>query len=135
MQNENHQIRKKINLLLDRIKKNEKNENRLKQAKKIQTEERILNIFKDIFRSRAEHIRKEINLSKDKLDLLEKKQRLFQNRLKQIATMQNLTRIEVDQIKEIQNQSRDIQEKITKMGIIKNYEEMSKEELIISLLK
>ena len=49
--------------------------------------------------------------------------------------MQNLSQNEVNQITIMYDQSRDELEQIAKMKRIKNYEEMSKEELIISLLK
>ena len=49
--------------------------------------------------------------------------------------MQNLSQNELNQIAEMRNQSRDELERIAKIRRIKNYEEMSKEELIISLLK
>ena len=49
--------------------------------------------------------------------------------------MQNLSQNELNQIEEIRDQSRGEFERIAKIRRIKNYEEMSKEELIISLLK
>ena len=49
--------------------------------------------------------------------------------------MQNLSQNELNQIAEMRGQSRDELEQIAKIKRIKNYEEMSKEELIISLLK
>ena len=49
--------------------------------------------------------------------------------------MQNLSQNEFNQIAEMRGQSRDELERIAKIRRIKNYEEMSKEELIISLLK
>ena len=49
--------------------------------------------------------------------------------------MQNLSQNELNQIAEMRNKSRDELEQIAKIRRIKNYEEMSKEELIISLLK
>ena len=49
--------------------------------------------------------------------------------------MQNLSQNEFNQIAEIRGQSRDKLERIAKIRRIKNYEEMTKEELIISLLK
>ena len=48
--------------------------------------------------------------------------------------MQNLSQNELNQITEMRDQSRDELEQIAKIRRIKNYEEMSKEELIISLL-
>ena len=49
--------------------------------------------------------------------------------------MQILSQNELNQIAEMPGQSRDELERIAKTRRIKNYEEMSKEELIISLLK
>ena len=49
--------------------------------------------------------------------------------------MLNLSQNELNQIAEMRGQSRDELERIAKIRRIKNYEEMSKEELIISLLK
>ena len=59
----------------------------------------------------------------------------MQSGLKQIAKMQNLSQNELDQITKMQNQLRDELEQITKTRGIKNYKKMSKEELIIALLK
>ena len=52
-----------------------------------------------------------------------------------IAKMQNLSQNELDQITKMQNQSRDELEQIAEMRKIKNYEKLSKEGLIIDLLK
>ena len=49
--------------------------------------------------------------------------------------MQNLSQNEFNQIAKMRGQSRDELERIAKIRRIKNYEEMWKEELIISLLK
>ena len=49
--------------------------------------------------------------------------------------MQNLSQNEFNQIAEIRGQSRDELEIIAKTRRIQNYEGMTKEELIISLLK
>ena len=49
--------------------------------------------------------------------------------------MQNLSQNEWNQIAEMRDQSRDELERIAKIKRIKNYEEMSKEELIITFLK
>ena len=59
--------------------------------------------------------------SKKRLNLLGKRQNFSQNELKQIAKMQN--------------QLQDELEKIAKMRRIKNYEKISREGLIIALLK
>ena len=49
--------------------------------------------------------------------------------------MQNLSENELNQIAEMRRQSRDKLERISKIGRNKSYKEMSKEDLIISLLK
>ena len=49
--------------------------------------------------------------------------------------MQNLSENEFNQIAEIRGQSRDKLERIAKIRRIKDYEEMTKENLMISLLK
>ena len=49
--------------------------------------------------------------------------------------MQNLTENKQDQITKMHNQSQNELEQIAKIGRIKNYGRMSKEELIIALLK
>ena len=49
--------------------------------------------------------------------------------------MQNLSKNQFNQVAEMRGQSRDELERIAKIRRIKNNEEMSKEELIISLLK
>ena len=49
--------------------------------------------------------------------------------------MQNLSQNELDQITKMQNQSRDELEQIAKMRRIRNYKNMSKEKLLIDLLK
>ena len=49
--------------------------------------------------------------------------------------MQNLSQNKFNQIAEMPGQSREELERISKIRRIKNYEEMIKEELIISLLK
>ena len=55
--------------------------------------------------------------------------------LEQIGKIQNLSQNELNQITKMQNQSPNELESIAKMRRIKNYEEMSKEGLVISLLK
>ena len=49
--------------------------------------------------------------------------------------MQNLSKNQFNQVAEMRGQLRDELERIAKIRRIKNNEEMSKEELIISLLK
>ena len=64
-----------------------------------------------------------------------KRKRLFEKGLKKIAKMQNLSQNELNQTAEMHNQPRDELERIAKIRRIQNYEEMSKKELTISLLK
>ena len=64
-----------------------------------------------------------------------KKERLFEKGLKKIAKIQNLSQNELNQIPEMRGQPRDELEQIAKIRRIKNYEGMSKESLIISILK
>ena len=147
-QNEIEQINKEINLLQDRFKKNEKSQNQfqnglmyigriqvkkgqrtdLSQTKKIQN---ILNILKN----KIEQIKKSTNLLQNILAQVKERKRLFEKGLKKIEKLQNLSQNEPNQITKIQNQSRDELERIAKIRRIKNYEEKSKEELIIYLLK
>ena len=49
--------------------------------------------------------------------------------------MQNLSQNELNQIADMRGQSRGELKRIAKITKIKNYQEMSKEELVISLLK
>ena len=60
---------------------------------------------------------------------------LSEKGLERIAKMQNLTQNELDQITRMQNVSQDELEKIARMRRIKNYENISKEGLLIALLK
>ena len=60
---------------------------------------------------------------------------LSQNGLAQIAKMQNLSQNELKQITKMQNRPQNELEQIAKMRRIKNYETMSREELLIALLK
>ena len=75
------------------------------------------------------------NLLKNILAKVKKRKRLFEKGLMKIAKMQNLSQNELNKIAEMHDQSRDEIEQIAKIRAIKKYEEMSKEELIISLLK
>ena len=52
-----------------------------------------------------------------------------------MAKMQNLSQNELNQIVTIHNQFRDELERVAKMRRIKNRKRMSKEEIIIALLK
>ena len=142
-------IRKEINLLQDRFKKNKKSQNQfqneLMQIKRIRVKKRwrtnlsqtkiIQNIVKNIFQNKIKQIKNNTNLLQNILTKVKKKERLFEKGLKKIAKMQNLSQNELNQIAEMRNKSRDELEQIAKIRRIKNYEEMTKEELIISLLK
>ena len=60
---------------------------------------------------------------------------LSQNGLKRIAKMQNLSQNKLGQITKVSNLSQDELEKIEKMRHINNYKNMSRKEILISLLK
>ena len=57
------------------------------------------------------------------------------NALEQVAKMQNLSQNELEQIKRMKNLPQNEIEQIAKMRRIKNYKIMSREELLIALLK
>ena len=147
IQNEIEQINKEINLLQDRLKKNEKSQNQFQnglvhigriRVKKVQRKDlsqtkKIQNIVKDILKNKIEQVKKNTNLLQNILAQVKNRKRLFENRLQKIAKMQNLSQNELNQIAEMRNQSRDEPERIAKIRRIKNYKELSKEELIISL--
>ena len=80
------------------------------------------------------------NMSREKLlSTLNESEHIFkdlsQNGLKRIAKMQNLSQNELKQITKMQNLSQNELEQIAKMRRIKNYKNMSREELLIALLK
>ena len=66
---------------------------------------------------------------------VKKRKRLFEKGLKITAKMQNLSQNEFNQIAEMRGLSLDELNQITKIKRIKNYEEIKKEDSIISLLK
>ena len=66
---------------------------------------------------------------------MEKRQSLFENGLNKIAKMQNLSENELEQIIKMENQMHDELQQIAKMRRIKNYKNMSKEGLLIALLR
>ena len=147
--NEVEHINKEINLLQDRLKKNEKSQNQFQnglmqigriqvkkgQRKNLSQTKKIQNIVKNIFQNKIEQIKKNTNLLQNILAHVKERKRLFDKGLKKIAKMQNFLQNELNQIAEIRNQSRDKLERTVKIKRIKNYEEMPKEELKISLLK
>ena len=80
------------------------------------------------------------NMSREKLlSTLDKSEHitknLSKNGLKQIARMQNLSLNELEQIKKMQNLSKNKLRQIVKNRRIRNYKNMSKEDLLIALLK
>ena len=80
------------------------------------------------------------NMSKEKLlNAIVKSERitedLSQNGLEPIARMQNLSQNELEQITRMQNLSQNKLEQIAKARRIRNYKDMSKENLLIALLK
>ena len=80
------------------------------------------------------------NMSRQKLlSTLDESQCNFKNisqhGLERIAKMQNLSQNQLQQITKMRNLSQNELEKIEKMRHIKDYKEMSKEELLIALLK
>ena len=80
------------------------------------------------------------NMPREKLlSTLNESERIFkdvlQNGLKKIGKMRNLSQNKLKQITKMQNLSENELEQIAKMRRIKNYKNMSKEELLIALLK
>ena len=149
---ENNEIEhnnKEINLLQDILKKNEKIQNQFQnglmqmegirvnkgQRTNLSQTKKIQNIVKNIFQNKIEQIKKNTNLLQNILAQVKKRKRLFEKGLKKIAKMQNLSQNEFNQIAEMRGLSRDELEQIAKIRRIKNYEDMKKEDLIISLLK
>ena len=110
---------------------------RLKQGqrKNIFETKKIQNISKDIFKNKIKNIKKKVDLLKNALVIVQKRKRLFGKGLKKIAKMQNLSENDFNQIALMRGLSRDELEQIAKIRRIKSYEDMEKEQLIISLLK
>ena len=97
----------------------------LSQTKKIQ------NIVKNISQNNIKQIKKNANLLQNTLAYVKKKRKsLFERGLKKIAKMQNLSQNEINQIAEMRGQSRGELERTTKIRRLKNYEEVTKEDLI-----
>ena len=147
--NEIESINKEISLLQDRLKINEKSlnqcKNEFRQIGRLQLKQRqktdlpktkkTQEALKDIFKSKINLIKKKSDILKNALVNIQKRKRLFEKGLKKIAKMQNLSQNEFNQIAEMRGLSRDELEQIAKIRRIKNYEDMKKEDLIISLLK
>ena len=131
--------RSKKNKIYCKTDKSESQKRKPKKDKMDKSEPQKCNIY---FKNETQKIKKEINLLRDKLEqskkrqnLLEKRQNLSQNRLKQIAKIKNLSSNDIKQITKMQNQSQDELEQIAEMRRIKNHAKMSKDGLIIALLK
>ena len=149
MQNEIEQIKQEKDLLQNTFKKNEKSVNQFKKGLmhirriRVKKEQRmdlsqtknIQNIVKNILQNKIDQTKKNTNLLQNILAQVKKERDYLKKGLEKIAKMQNLSQNELTQIAEMRDQSRDELERIAKIRRIKNYEEMSKEELIISLLK
>ena len=110
-----------------RVKKEQRMD--LSQTKNIQ------NIVKNILQNKIDQTKKNTNLLQNILAQVKKERDYLKKGLEKIAKMQNLSQNELTQIAEMRDQSRDELARIAKTRRIKNQEEMSKEELIISLLK
>ena len=91
--------------------------------------------YLNIFKNKIRNIEKKDDLLKNTLVNAQKRQRLFEKGLKKIAKMKNLSQNEFNQVAFMHGLSRDELEQIAKIRRIKNYEDMRKEDLIISLLK
>ena len=147
--NEIEPINKEINLLQDLLKKNEKSKNqfqnglmrigrlRVKQGQRtnLSKTKKVQKILKNIFQNKIKNIKKKADLLRNALVYVKKRKRLFEKGLKKIAKMQNLSQNEFNQIAIMRGLSLDELKQIAKRRIIKNYEKITKEDLIISLLK
>ena len=110
--NEIEHINKKISLLQDRLKINEKSKNQLQngimeigriRVKKgestyISQTKKIRNIVRNIFQNKIKYIEKKANLLRNTLAFVKKRKRLFEKRSEKIAKMQNLSQNEFNQI-------------------------------------
>ena len=128
--NEIENINKEISLVQDRLKINEKSKNqfqnglmeigriRVKQGQKtnLSQTKKIQNIVKNIFQNKIKHIEKKANLLRNTLAHVKKRKRLFEKGLEKTVKMRG--------------QSQDELKQIAKIRRIKNYEKMTKEELI-----
>ena len=147
--NEIEPINKEINLLQDLLKKNEKSKNqfqnglmrigrlRVKQGQRtnLSKTKKVQKILKNIFQNKIKNIKKKADLLRNALVYVKKRKRLFEKGLKKIAKMQNLSQNEFNQIAIMRGLSLDELKQIAKRRRIKNYEKITKEDLIISLLK
>ena len=113
---------------IGRIQVNKGQRTNISQIKKVQ------NIVKNIFQNKIKQIKKNANLLQNILAHV-KKERDYLKRDWRRMKLQNLSQNEFNQIAEMRGQLREELERIRKIRRIKNYEEISKEEFIISLLK
>ena len=86
-------------------------------------------------KNKTKQLKREISLLHDRLEQFKKRKRLLEKRLKRIAKMQNLSQSEINKVTKMHGKLQYELERIAKMRRIKSYKKMSKEELIISLLK
>ena len=97
--------------------------------------------MKNILQNKIKHVEKKANLlratlaKKERKNKCKKTKRLFEKWLKEIAKMHNFSQNEFNQSAVMHGQSLDELKHIAKIKRIKNYEKMTKEELMISLLK
>ena len=147
--NEIENINKEISLLQDRLKINEKSLNQfqnglkqigslwLKQRQKINLSrtKKVQEILKSIFESKIKQFKKKDDLLNNALVNVQKRKTLFKKGWRKISKMQNLSQNEFNQIEKMRGLSRDELEQNAKIIKIKNYEDMKKEDSIISLLK
>ena len=92
------------------------------------------NILKNILQNKIKHIEKKTNLLRNTLAHVKKKKEIIWKRIKENSkSAESFTQNEFNQIAEMHGLSTDELEQITKIRRIKNYEKMTKEELIISL--
>ena len=142
-------INKEESLLQDRLKINEKSLNQfqnglkqigslwLKQRQKINLSrtKKVQEILNSIFESKIKQFKKKDDLVKNALVNVQKRKTLFKKGWRKISKMQNLSQNEFNQIEKMRGLSRDELEQNAKIIKIKNYEDMKKEDSIISLLK
>ena len=105
-QNEIEQINKEINLLQDRLKKNEKSQNQFQnglmqfgrmrvkkgQRTNLSQTKTIQNIVKNIFQNKIEQIKKNTNLLQNILGQVKKRNRLFEKGLKKSKNVESFTK-------------------------------------------
>ena len=110
---------------------------RVKQGQRanLSKTKKVQKILKNIFQNKIKNIKKKADLLRNALVYVKKRKRLFEKGLKKIAKMQNLSQNEFNQIAIMRGLSLDELKQIAKRRRIKNYEKITKEDLIISLLK